>query len=306
MALPIRSIVAPLLSALLAIASTPIVSISGAVWASEPPRPGNHQNTNAGSRLAPSYQPREQQREPRAPAPAGPAPSHGGRGGGAPAPGGQAWNRPAQIDGARGGPAWHAVPANGARGQANGNTNYGYSGNARPDYTQPNYARPAFTRPSNGNANSARAESIRPNYRQPNSGQPGSRPPDYRQRDFSQQGFTASGQEYRGNRYDGRRWNSGWRNDRRYDWAGWRSAHGDLFHGSYYYPPDDGYGYARVGIGAALDEAFLDEQYWIDNPAYYHLPPAYGPYRWVRYYNDCLLIDIDNGQVADVLYNVFW
>jgi len=261
MALPIRSIAAPLLSALLAIAGTSGAGIPDAARANEPPHPANHQNANAGSRPAPNNQPRAQM-------PAGPAPAYGGHGG-APAPGGQAWNHPAQIDGARGAPAWHPAPANGARTQ--GSANYGYAGN---------------TRPNSGRANYAQTETVRPNY--------------------GQQNLRASGEQYRGNRYDGRRWNNGWRNDRRYDWAGWRSAHGELFHGSYYYPPYDGYGYARLGIGAALDAAFLDEQYWIEDPAYYHLPPAYGPYRWVRYYNDCLLIDIDTGQVVDVLYNVFW
>ena len=63
---------------------------------------------------------------------------------------------------------------------------------------------------------------------------------------------------------------------------------------------------SRIGIGYMLDEAFLDERYWIEDPGTYHLPPVWGTYRWVRYYNDCLLIDIDTGQTVEVLYNVFW
>ena len=59
-------------------------------------------------------------------------------------------------------------------------------------------------------------------------------------------------------------------------------------------------------IGFMLDAGFYGDQYWIEDPWAYRLPPAYGPYRWVRYYNDCLLVDIDTGQVVDVLYNVFW
>jgi hypothetical protein len=36
------------------------------------------------------------------------------------------------------------------------------------------------------------------------------------------------------------------------------------------------------------------------------LPPAYGPYRWVRYYNDALLVDIYTGRVVDTVYDIFW
>jgi len=104
----------------------------------------------------------------------------------------------------------------------------------------------------------------------------------------------------------GGRWNNGWRNDRRFDWVGWRGAHRDVFHPGYYYPPYGGYAYSRIGLGYMLDEAFLDERYWIEDPGTYHLPPVWGTYRWVRYYNDCLLIDIDTGQTVEVLYNVFW
>lgn len=102
-----------------------------------------------------------------------------------------------------------------------------------------------------------------------------------------------------------RGWDSDWRRDRRYDWAGWRSYHRDVFHLGWYSPPYGGYAYARLGIGAVLEAEWFGEQYWIDAD-YYHLPPAWGPYRWVRYYNDCLLIDINTGQVVDVVAGVFW
>ena len=50
----------------------------------------------------------------------------------------------------------------------------------------------------------------------------------------------------------------------------------------------------------------FSSNYWINDPFYYRLPPAYGPYRWVRYYNDALLVDIYTGQVVDVEYDIFW
>ncbi|WP_409574764.1 RcnB family protein [Sphingopyxis sp. PET50] len=33
---------------------------------------------------------------------------------------------------------------------------------------------------------------------------------------------------------------------------------------------------------------------------------AYGGYRWVRYYNDALLVDTYSGEVVDVIYDFFW
>ena len=101
-------------------------------------------------------------------------------------------------------------------------------------------------------------------------------------------------------------WNTGWRSDRRYDWAGWRALHRDTFRIGYYYPPSGDYAYARLEVGALLAAEFWREQYWITDPAVYHLPPPWGTYRWVRYYNDCLLVDIDTGEVVDVATNVFW
>ena len=32
----------------------------------------------------------------------------------------------------------------------------------------------------------------------------------------------------------------------------------------------------------------------------------YGPYRWVRYYDDVLLVDVYSGEVVDVIYDFFW
>ena len=38
----------------------------------------------------------------------------------------------------------------------------------------------------------------------------------------------------------------------------------------------------------------------------YRLPRSYGPYRWVRYHNDALLVNLYTGEVEDVVYDVFW
>jgi Ni/Co efflux regulator RcnB len=102
-------------------------------------------------------------------------------------------------------------------------------------------------------------------------------------------------------------WNNGWRNDRRYDWRGWRDSHRDYYRLDRYRAPY-GYrgGYRRWGIGVRIDSIFFAQDYWISDPDYYRLPPAYGNYRWVRYYNDALLVDIYSGMVVDEIPNFFW
>jgi hypothetical protein len=102
-------------------------------------------------------------------------------------------------------------------------------------------------------------------------------------------------------------WNNGWRNDSRYNWRGWRDTHRDVFRaGRYRVPYGYGGGYRRWGIGVRIDPIFFGQDYWIGNPDYYRLPPAYGNYRWVRYYNDALLVDIYSGTVIDEIPDFFW
>ena len=105
---------------------------------------------------------------------------------------------------------------------------------------------------------------------------------------------------------DYRRWDNGWRHDNRYDWHGWRDNHRDWYRLGRYYPPYRGWSYRRLSVGFVLDALFWSDDYWIADPFYYRLPPAYGPYRWVRYYDDALLVDTYTGQVVDVIYGVFW
>ena len=102
-------------------------------------------------------------------------------------------------------------------------------------------------------------------------------------------------------------WNRGWRGDQRFDWGRYRNENRFAFHLPRYYAPGGwNYGYRRFSAGYTLNSLLFVQDYWIDDPYDYRLPPAYGPYRWVRYYNDALLVDIRNGYVVDVVNNIFW
>jgi len=104
---------------------------------------------------------------------------------------------------------------------------------------------------------------------------------------------------------DRHRWSGDWRGDHRYDWHKHRSHHKSLYRLGRYYDPY-GWGYRRFSIGFSLWPSYYGSSFWMNDPWQYRLPPAYGPYRWVRYYNDALLVNIYTGQVVDVIYSFFW
>lgn len=158
-------------------------------------------------------------------------------------------------------------------------------------------------------------------------GQPASRRPDrseaitrWPNRTIWDRGFTArstalddGSRDWRdGRRWDGERhrddhWDSGWRRDRRYDWHSYRSQNRDVFRIGHYYSPFRSYYYRPLSIGYVFDNPlFYGQRYWLTNPWLYRLPSVHGPYRWVRYYDDVLLVDINRGHVDDVVYNFFW
>ena len=100
-------------------------------------------------------------------------------------------------------------------------------------------------------------------------------------------------------------WSTNWRHNNKYDWYNWRKRHRSLFHLGFYYDPF-GWGYMPYSIGWRLWPSFYSSRYWIDDAWRYRLPYAPPGYRWVRYWNDAILVDTWNGQVVDVIHNFFW
>ena len=105
---------------------------------------------------------------------------------------------------------------------------------------------------------------------------------------------------------DYRRWDNRWRDNRRYDWSSYRRTYPGTFRLGTYYSPYRNYSYRRLSIGFFLDSLFFSNRYWINDPWQYRLPDVYGPYRWVRYYDDALLVNTYSGEVVDVIYSFFW
>jgi hypothetical protein len=106
-------------------------------------------------------------------------------------------------------------------------------------------------------------------------------------------------------RRDSVRWSGDWRRDNRYDWRRWRNRHRSWFNVGIYYDPF-GWGYQPYSIGWRMWPNYYSSSFWINDPWEYRLPYAPPGTRWIRYYNDALLVDEWTGEVLDVEYNFFW
>jgi hypothetical protein len=100
-------------------------------------------------------------------------------------------------------------------------------------------------------------------------------------------------------------WRTDWRRDHRYDWRNYRNHHRSIFRLGLYFDPF-GWNYRRYSIGWRLWPNYYSSNYWLNDPYMYRLPYAPFPYKWVRYYDDALLVNTYTGEVVDVMYDFFW
>ena len=108
--------------------------------------------------------------------------------------------------------------------------------------------------------------------------------------------------EYREDYRDARRdaYGRDWGHD---DWRDWREHNRDLYRG-YGWRSDFSYQVFRPGIRIGV--AYYAPRYYITDYGRYRLPPPGWNRRWVRHYNDVLLVDIRSGIVVDVIRNFYW
>lgn len=67
------------------------------------------------------------------------------------------------------------------------------------------------------------------------------------------------------------------------------------------YRGERGYAYAPVRSGQRLHSRFYAPRYFVARPWDYRLPRANGPFRWVRYGRDFVLVNVRNGHVRNVV-----
>ncbi|RYD87682.1 MAG: hypothetical protein EOP61_35075, partial [Sphingomonadales bacterium] len=121
------------------------------------------------------------------------------------------------------------------------------------------------------------------------------------------QRWSSDRRDWNGRGWDQRndRWSRDWRNDRRYGWQDYRKRNRNIYRQPRY-EARHGYSYRRWYPGYRFDSWFYSSSFWINDPWQYRLPPAYGPYRWVRYYDDVVLVDTRSGEIVDIIYDFFF
>jgi Ni/Co efflux regulator RcnB len=94
-----------------------------------------------------------------------------------------------------------------------------------------------------------------------------------------------------------------YRHDRREDWRDYRRDNPRAYSRGNWRAP---FGYNRFGVGSRVAPHYYGQRYWIADPYRYRLPRAYPGTRWVRHYDDVLLIDLRSGRVRQVVRGFYW
>lgn len=101
--------------------------------------------------------------------------------------------------------------------------------------------------------------------------------------------------EYRADLRD-RNWGRG-------DWRTYRNSNRALYARGNWHAP---YRYQSFRPGTRIKPGYYAQRSWIADPWRYRLPKPAGYQRWVRNYDDLLLVDIRRGIVTDVIRNFYW
>ena len=89
----------------------------------------------------------------------------------------------------------------------------------------------------------------------------------------------------------------------REDWRDYRRNHRDVYRGGNWRAP---FRYNQWNVGVQLRPAYSNSRYYIADPYRYRLPRPGVNQRWVRHYNDVLLVNVRNGRVIQVHRGFFW
>lgn len=93
------------------------------------------------------------------------------------------------------------------------------------------------------------------------------------------------------------------RQERREDWQDYRRAHRDVYARGNWRAP---FRYTAWNTGARLNRDYYSPRYYISDPHRYRLSTPGRDLRWVRHYNDVLLVNIRTGRVVQVNRGFFW
>ena len=91
-----------------------------------------------------------------------------------------------------------------------------------------------------------------------------------------------------------------WGND---DWRRYRQSNRGLYARGNWRAP---FRYQHFRQGVRIQPAYYGSRYVISDPWRYRLPRIGGYQRWVRHYDDLLLVDVRRGNVLRVIPNFYW
>jgi Ni/Co efflux regulator RcnB len=87
------------------------------------------------------------------------------------------------------------------------------------------------------------------------------------------------------------------------DWRAYRQTNRAVYARGNWRAP---FAYQHFREGTVIRPAFYNSRYYIANPGQYRLPPAAYGSRWVRHYDDVLLVNVGTGRVLQVINGFFW
>lgn len=93
------------------------------------------------------------------------------------------------------------------------------------------------------------------------------------------------------------------RQEYREDWRDYRAKNRTVYARGNWRAP---FAYQRFRTGVVLKPTYYSNRYYIANPGRYRLPVASGPNRWVRHYDDALLVNVRTGRVVQVINGFYW
>lgn len=89
----------------------------------------------------------------------------------------------------------------------------------------------------------------------------------------------------------------------REDWQDYRRDHRQAFKGNRFNAP---FKYRSFNNGARLTAGYYAPRYYVNNYKAFRLPtPGYNQ-RYVRHYNDVLLVNVRSGNIIRVFRNFYW
>lgn len=93
------------------------------------------------------------------------------------------------------------------------------------------------------------------------------------------------------------------RQEAREDWRDYRKSHRDVYRAGRWNAP---FRYTAWNRGQQLRPAYYGSRYYISDPYRYRLPGPGANMRWIRHYNDVLLVNVRTGRVMEVHRSFFW